>query len=83
MNYMKYLLFINQCYVVFMGIFFLFGPLMGFGFASETKEFKDCIKIFCYLLKIQILLILITAFVSEMFYQQNFIKMFLDWLLCK
>lgn len=80
---MKYLLFINQCYVVFMCIFLICGPLMGFGFASKTKEFKNCVKLFCCLLIIQILVICISAFISEIFFRQKFMRVFLDWLLCR
>lgn len=80
---MQYLLYLNQCYVVFMGIFFLFGPLMGFGLASKTKEFKDCVKLFCCLLIIQIFVICISAFISEIFFQQDFIKIFLNSLIPK
>ena len=63
-----------------MGIFFLGGPLMGWAFASGTEEFKSCIRLFKILVIVQLLLILISAIISRLVYDCDFISAFLNSL---
>lgn len=73
---MRIILYINQCYLIFMGFFFLYGPLMGYALASKTEQFKNCIKIFKSLLFFQLVLILISEIISRLIFNCDFISMF-------
>lgn len=77
---MRIILYINQCYLIFMGFFFLYGPLMGWVFASQTEEFKNCIEIFKSLLFFQLVLILISEIISRLVFNCDFISMFINSL---
>lgn len=77
---MRIILYINQCYLIFMGFFFLYGPLMGYAFARETEEFKNCIKLFKSMLFFQLVLILISVIISRLVFNCDFISMFINSL---
>ena len=77
---MEIIVYINQCYLIFMILFFLYGPLMGWVFASQTEEFRNCIELFKILLLIQLVLILISAIISILVFDCDFISMFINSL---
>ena len=74
---MDYILLINQMYIVFM-YFYLFFVAVGAAFAPDTEQFKSSCRFLVVLFAVQICLFVVSAFIGELVFHENFVHLYCE-----
>lgn len=74
---MDIILLINQIYVFFMYFYLLFVS-MGAVFGPNTTEFKESSRFLVTLFAIQICLFVVSAFIGELVFHENFVHLYCE-----
>lgn len=74
---MDYILLINQIYIVFM-YFYSFFVAVGLAFAPDTEQFKNSCRFLVVLFAVQICLFVVSAFIGELVFHENFVHLYCE-----